>query len=147
MLPSEDIPDLRTARTCATTALEYLHGLARVNASAALRASYAYAYVRESAAQAPEQPQRVLRSGRVTSEVECLACGTVHRVDTDEDGDAAIDQVPCQGSDDCTARLCDECRRQCAYCDLYTCASHLDDRGMCECCRAQQDCAEDCCHE
>jgi hypothetical protein len=82
-----------------------------------------------------EPTQRVRKVRANTADVECLACGTVQRVDRDEDGDASIEQWPCQGSDECTARLCSECRVQCIACGLWSCAEHIEDRE-CEICRS-----------
>lgn len=70
--------------------------------------------------------------------MECQHCSKVHSVDADEDGGAAIELWPCQGAVGCTEMLCDaeDCRKQCAVCDCYTCAEHLVD-GECEICRAE----------
>jgi len=42
-------------------------------------------------------------------------------------GGKALDSVPCQGSDSCSARICDSCKNthQCDECGLYACGEHL----------------------
>ena len=40
--------------------------------------------------------------------------------------DACLDQVPCQGSDDCDQWLCPSCRQECPGCGLATCREHLE---------------------
>lgn len=75
-----------------------------------------------------KRAQRVVRKhSHSTAQVECLHCESTQIVDCDEDGSAAIEQWPCQGSDDCTAMLCDDCPQfQCECCGLYSCIEHTN---------------------
>ncbi len=77
--------------------------------------------------------QRLLRVNGNWAIVQCLTCGVTHTVDRDEDGEAAIDQVPCSDPE-CVARLCETCRVKCVACDSWSCADHIVD-GECAACR------------
>ena len=56
-------------------------------------------------------------------EWRCDNCGAEHACEvTDEP-----DMVPCQGSDECRVRLCEDCRVQCDGCGLYSCAEHVSE--------------------
>lgn len=97
------------------------------------------------AAQSQEVVRCVGRSGAI---VECLTCGAQFPTDRDEDGDAEIEQVPCEGNDSCDAMLCDSCRHKCPRCDNSTCGEHIKPVGselMCQCC-AKEVADEALCH-
>ena len=68
-------------------------------------------------------------------EWRCDNCGAEHACEvTDEP-----DMVPCQGSDECRVRLCEDCRVKCDRCGLYSCTEHANeivglDGKMCDTC-------------
>jgi hypothetical protein len=71
----------------------------------------------------------------------CPTCRTNGLADRGEDGFAEMETVPCQGSDDCRARLCAACERKCSDCGLPACSEHLVDvsgKTICAICLAGQ---------
>lgn len=88
------------------------------------------------------QSQRIVRAiGKRGVEVECLNCWTRFSVDAGDDGDGEVDQVPCEGSDNCTVMLCPACKTTCPLCGNATCLDHVEEfqgERMCECCRKEQ---------
>lgn len=72
--------------------------------------------------------------------VTCAACGQLVPRDC---------TVPCQGSDDCCERICDDCAEigheghscKCDACHLYACGDHMvsdGDMRWCGVCRAKE---------
>lgn len=73
---------------------------------------------------------------RTGDSAPCATCG--NRSMGDEPG-APPETDPCQGSDDCTARVCYACRVECSDCGLYACAEHIVEFGgekVCAICMA-----------
>lgn len=59
--------------------------------------------------------------------LDCPACGAVIDTEIQYDEDAGyceLDTTPCQGSDTCEVRMCEECAVKCFSCDLPCCEHH-----------------------